>query len=274
MRMQSLLEIIGAGALLPAAVSGVLLVLAVRRNGRWAALRPLAASVGFFAGYAALTWAWRPIDPTNPWHWLPGLALAAAAAEILRRKTQIAARAGLGILAGFVLTDADVPARLLTIGCVAVGILAVWTVLDRRTALSPGPLVPLLLLAVSAAGSAVLMLAGNAKLAQLGGVLAAVQGAAMLVAWRYPASSVPRDAVPCFGVVLFGLLLQGHLNNYTDVSLASFLLVAFSPLALFAGLLKPLRDSKRRPIIEAGGVLALLGLALVLALVQGGLPVE
>ncbi len=276
--MQFLLEILGAGALLPVVVCGGLLLASISARGRWQAAQPLAASLGFLAGYAALTWLWGPISLADPWHWLPASAVAAAAAEVAGRnslKPVVAwlLRAVVCAGVGFCLVDEQVPSRALAIVGFGITMLVLWVVLDGRTR-APGPLVPALLLAAAVAGSVVLEASGNLKLAQLGEVFGAVLGITGLVAWRYRNAAVARAAVPCVVVVLPGLMLYGQLNNFHEISSASFLLVALSPLGFVVGLLKWFQNVRRRRLVEGAAVLLPACAGLAVALIQSGFGEE
>lgn len=276
--MQSLLEIVGAGALLPAMVCGLLLLVSMAGDGRAQAARPLAASLGFLSGYAALTWMWGQTSFDDPWHWLPASALFAAGAEMVARNKLTPAlawclRAGIAVGVGYLLVDEKVPGRSFAIAGFGIAMFVLWVVLDGRTRYS-GPFVPALLLAVAIVGSAVLEASGNMKLAQLGEVFGAVLGATGLLAWRYPNHALARDAVPCIVVVLLGLMLQGQLNNYAEISIASLLLVALSPIGLAVGQLKPLQKLHRPRLVEGAAVLVPAIAGLALALIQSGLAEE
>jgi hypothetical protein len=143
-------------------------------------------------------------------------------------------------------------------------VLVFWGVLDALARNWPGMGLPLLLLLVALGAGAVVELSGFGSLAQMAGVLAAVLGSTALVSWWQPSTLPSRSAVPAVAVLLPGLLFQGYYVSFSEVPLASYLLVGVAPLALAGSALLPLRG-RVRVVVYVATVLVLVGLAVLLA---------
>jgi hypothetical protein len=132
----------------------------------------------------------------------------------------------------------------------------------------------------------VLERSGNAKFAQLAGVVAATIGAFWLLELVHrirtarqgaPATAPPpptfetsalQGAAPCLAILLPGLLFSGYWGSYSDVPRASYLLVPLALVAMGLKTLGPLnRLSPRAALfVQSGAVLITLGIALALAM--------
>src|SRR4029079_2010536 len=135
--------------------------------------------LGFFAGYIGLGFA--PLKPDDAWNWLPWLGVGAAVAGLIDRPWWLAALvrlAGAASAAWLLVPNWEsndlwrLDARVL----LGLMVYLAWTT-DRPL---PGQATRLwlcLLMLAAAAGAAVLMLGGSAKLAQLAGVLTATVAA-------------------------------------------------------------------------------------------------
>jgi hypothetical protein len=234
----------------------------------------LAFAVAVFVGNWLL--ALSPWHPTSSWHWLPyAVALAAiiggaVEASGLRTVERIAIYAVIAIVAAWHLapTRANLdPARGIQI--------ATWAALVAvvATAIAPLPrfIGPALLNAVLAFvcgfGAIVMIFSGSLRFAQLAGL--GVGGmAGLAVAHVFPARPIARDAVALpLAVFLCGAMWIGYVNSFTSVPLASYLLVAISPLAMWIARLGPiaqLTGFKRVAVIAVAGI-ALAALGSVLA---------
>jgi hypothetical protein len=264
-------EALRDGILVPAVVSTICLAVAAWRR-RPLLDRPagaLAAAGGFFAGYAALGWA--PLLPADRWHWLPHLALVAAAAGLVGGLPRVppalahAARAAATGLAAWRLapTDADSFGVVWVLG-LFVAMVVTWELVEEVARRQPGALVPLLLTAAAGAAGVVLVQAGSAKFAQLAGVLAAALGPFVLFAWRRPNSATLAGAVPVVAVLLPGLMAVGKTYTFSDLPRAVFVLAALAPLGLAAAFLPV--SGRVRLVAMAAGVLAPAATAVALAL--------
>jgi hypothetical protein len=268
-----LAEMFLLGLGVPTAVALAVLGLGVRfsksvRQAR--AAGALALAGGFFAGYVALRS--EPLVPQYPWHWLPYLALLAGMAALVDGPgvgltvRNVALGGAVAVVTAWLLVPAHVEpqgTRVAWLLGTALAVLVLWIALDRLTAARAGPLPMVLLAVVAAAAGFVLVQAQIAKFAQLGGALAATLGAHALIAWRSPSASV-RGAAPGVAVLLPGLLLSGVHYTSSDVPLASFLLVAASPLFLALSAALPLAGW-RSVLLQTAATAAPVALAVVLA---------
>lgn len=92
--------------------------------------------------------------------------------------------------------------------------------------------------------SFVLILSGNAKLAQLAAGFAASLGAATILAWRWPLLGLGRGMVIVAGVLLIGLLFSGYSLSFSTVPTWAYVVAAAAPLTTWIGALPPLRNIK------------------------------
>jgi hypothetical protein len=261
------------GVLLPAVAAAVLLLPAWLRRGtddEARAFGALAAAVGFAVGHAGLNYSSVHLD--QPWHW-SWLALAAAAVGgsplpgWLRAVLWpgVAALAAWWLVPPTLFDDAEwKPWRVHCYAAVAGSVLVLGALapLVRRR---PGPLVPLLL-AVTAMGAAVVLAqSGNAKLAQLAGVLTATLGAVMVLAALVPDRPIAAGAMPVVAVLLPGLMATGRFYSFSDVPLTSYILAAAAPLGLAVPELPGLRTlpPRGRAALRALAVLALTAIPAV-----------
>ncbi len=284
-----ILEAVGYGVLLPAAVTALGLLLALR----WAfAARGgdvLAVVAGLVAGLAALVATdqipSRFHKPVDCWDWLPGLALLASAVSLdrllfLTRPARAArppvllarwvVRVGFAALAGWLLVrtqSANVePVEEWWPAALALAVTGLWG-LDFLARRWPGAGLPVLLALVAFAAAGVMELSGFIRLSQMAGVLAAVLGGCALAGWRWRHAPVAEGAVPAFAVLVPGLLFGAWFNTFAQVPAASYLLVVAAPLLLALTALPPLAGLPGRPLalVRAGVVLLPLAAALALA---------
>ena len=251
------------GALLPAAMFAAGLIASGRacagKEGCAKFCRALAFGAGFLTGYVALGWA--PLVPVDAWHWLAYLPLAAAFSAPLPIWLGMPLLA-LGSALLLVPSWEDFP-RAAWMPAVGLSVLLLG-ILRRLARTQSGPF-PVLLWVVSfLAAAALLVLSGNAKLAQLAGVVAALLGVALVASWFRLA--VLEDIMGSLAVLLPGLLLNGRFGSFSEVPLASYLLVAYAPLGggLLALPVCKRLSPRRRRIVQLGAVLvpAALGVAL------------
>ncbi len=274
------------GMALPAVVSGTVLLAAWRRRtplvgGTWSGA--IALSIGYVAGHIGVA-GLPPFPPTEATQWLAYLALAGMGlglVDTLYQKNPAWLRWGLRLLlAGAVVWLLLRPVFEHTWGpakgivwMVALGVtlLAFWGQLEALAERQPGAGLPLLLLIVTAASSAILLVSGSALLGQLCGALTAVIGASLVVAWRAPTFSLSRGAPPVVSVLLGGLWLNGYF--YAEAPLTSLLLMALSPTAVWVGQTE--RVQRLAPwqanLVRVGAVLIPAALAVIVA-VQASPP--
>jgi hypothetical protein len=283
---QLVLEAVAHGLIVPAAVTAAGLALArwwgrPRGEPARAGAEALAVAAGLFAGFAALAGSrqlgWEFLQPADAWHWLPLLAVTAAAAGVPDRLPSLPAaarwllRLAVAGLTAWLLVRAESAVQAVHPAwhaALAAAVLALWGVLDRAVPRRPGFVLPTLLALTAVGAAAVLEAAGIMKFAQSAGVLAAVLGGAACVARRYRPGSPARAAVPALAVMLPGLLFAGWFNTFSNVPAASYLLVLATPLAVGLTALFPPAglEPRRQGALAAVAALVPLGLAVTLAL--------
>ena len=122
---------------------------------------------------------------------------------------------------------------LLWIGGLGLAIAVLWNMLERLSAKRSGASLPLSLWLFCAASSAAFFFSGSALLAQLCGVLAAVFGAAVVLAWWAPGLSLASGTLAVFVPVYSGLLIQAYF--YSELPFWSAILLYLAPFALWFG---------------------------------------
>ncbi len=270
-----ILYAVGFGLLVPAAVTVIALLLALRL-GRG---EPLAVGAGLAAGFVALAATeqiqWGFLRPEESWDWLPALALLAAAAafaEQIGKPSHVIGWAGrlvvAALTAGLLVRaqSARQPVEPYWYAAVALAVVALWAVLDLAARRLPGGTLPALLALVALAAALLAELADLLTVAHLGGVAAGALGGWAVVAWRRPQPGVCRAGVPPLAVLLPGLLFVAYFNTFSEVPAASYFLLLAAPLLLGVTLLLPARGAPslgRRLLPVAAALLPLAaGLAL------------
>ncbi|MCI0458629.1 MAG: hypothetical protein L0Z62_16830 [Gemmataceae bacterium] len=270
------LEALGYGLLLPAAVTAATLMLAPWLGIRHAAVAErsagaLALGASFAIGFVVLEGS--QVARTNPWFWLPFLALIAGGLGLVDllpsfpSRGRWGVRALVAVVAAWLLVPSFLePFRPQRPVGVAASIFILWALLEPLAERQPGGWFPLLLSLVALAGSVVLQESGNSRFAQLLSLLAGALGGCALVSWWYPHRSLLRGMIPGFAVLLPGLLFLGYFS--ADMPLVNFLLVMAAPLALWLSVLGPVDKMKPRwrILIQAVAVLVPVGLAVALTL--------
>jgi hypothetical protein len=273
--LEFVVEVLGYGLLLPAAVAVAALLLALSFSKRPADRAErlggaLALSGGFAAGFAAFEGS--VVSRTDPWFWLPLLALLAVVVGLsegnppVPRVVSWGLRALLAGLTGWLLVPAFLEAaRSQWLGVLAALVFILWSLLAPLSHRQPGGLLPLLLSLIPAVGGVVLEASGNLRLALLSGVLAGTLGGCTLISWRCPQRPLLRGMIPGFAVLLPSLLFLGYF--YIEMLLPSFLLVAVAPLFLWVGALLPrTMTAGWRMVLQTVAVLVPLAVAVVLAM--------
>lgn len=117
--------------------------------------------------------------------------------------------------------------------------------------------------------SLVLILSGNAKLAQLAAGFAASLGAATILGWRWPLYGLGRDMVIVVGVLLVGLLFSGYSLSFSTVPTWAYVVAAAAPLVTWIGALPSLRSIKpwKSTAIVTATTIVVSGVAVVGAFV-------
>jgi hypothetical protein len=276
-----ILEALAYGVLIPAVVAGLGLFLALRRSNETPAIGDaLAVAAGLLAGFVALAASgqlgWEFLTPTDSWHWLLPLALLALAAgaagshPAMPRVGRRALRLGVAALTGWLLVRAESamqPLHPVWAAGIVIAVLLIWDVLDAVSRRWRGGALPGLLAVVALAAGVLLELAGILKFAQMAGVLAAVLAGCACLGWKYPQALLARGAIPAVAVLLPGLLAAGYWNSFSDVPVASYLLMLATPLTLAATEFLPFQKLGAAARWAAWGAAVVLpiGLAVTLA---------
>ncbi len=240
--LSEILEAVGYGVLVPAAVAALGLWLALRLGGG----EPLGVGAGLAAGFAALAASqsdWSFLHPQESWDWLPALALlavvAATAEQALKQTTfsRWSLRFVVAALATVALTNSQLkrgPLPPYLIGAIPLAVLVLWAVLGLAVSRRPGGLVPALLTAAVFAAAALGEMGGFLTVAQAAGVVGAALAGWAVIAWRRPLPGVCRAGVAVFAVLLPAVVFVAAFNRVSDVPPASYLLVLAAPLCLGA----------------------------------------
>ena len=201
-------------------------------GGLWAGAVALGA--GFVPAFLAAD-PWPDLPPHVTWHWIAWLAVVAAAvgaADGLHRwPLRVRLSAGLALAAGcgWLLVGDWVTHAWAWRGATAVVIAVLLATLNASAGRHQGASVPLSMCLAALGASIVLVLSGNAKLAQLVGALAACLGAAVVLAWWRPEVSLARGGVTVMAVLLPGLVLSGYFLSWSEIAPWVFVLAAIAP---------------------------------------------
>jgi hypothetical protein len=286
------------GVLAPAGFA-VIVLLSIRR------LRPGSPTVGELAGAVALGGGFllafallrlAPWWPEQGWHWLPYAAAAACAAGVVESAGRLpsvavwALRLVVALMAGGLLVpswESIAAHRTWWILGLAGGVLLLWAALGATAERLPTLRQSFLLGLIWPAVAVIMEQSGSAKFVQLAVVVAALLGAFWLVdlirKWRPAAgrtNSVPpfevcalRGAAPGIAVLLPGLTLNGYFASFSEVPLASYLLVISAPPALYLATVGRLRQLSTRAalIVQSVVMLTVLVCSVGLALAIEGL---
>lgn len=274
-----MMEAIGFGIVVPGCVAATVTWLALRLSPRGSTGRCLASAgpaCGFLAGYAlAVDGEWLP---ERNWHWLPYLALAAAAAGAVAaiRRPLTEQPPDAGRVPGFFIPVLFPVLCLMLAVASAAALVPKWTdrtiqvpglagllflllmlfdALPRRVV--AGRLLPLMYLSAFATAAFV---AAKVSLtyAQLAGVAAAAfAGASLVVRLRGETASLP-GLFPTYILLLEGAAYVGCI--YPDEPIYGLLIPPAAPLALWAFSRAPLArlEGRRRVVCEYVSVLLVL----------------
>ncbi len=105
------------------------------------------------------------------------------------------------------------------------------------TSRSRGASVSLALCIALVGVSLVLVLSGNAKLAQLAGGAAACLGGATLVGWWRAEAGLGCESIAGAGVLTIGLAYSGYSLSFSSVPAWTYLVAVAAPLAVWVGAL-------------------------------------
>lgn len=207
----------------------------------------IALVAGFFAGYRLLSLA--PWNPSAHWHWLPYALLVAAVVGPITCAAgvwtieRICLYVLVALAAGWVLVpnwdDLD-PSRKVHLLAFATYVV-VWACLFRPLLnRHAGPLLPVVLWATMTAAAIVLALSGSLRFAQIAIALAGALFGIVIVATMWRDSNHLNGMTLLFSVAVVGALLIGRVNSFSQVPLASYLLIPAAPLVVWCGTAGPL----------------------------------
>lgn len=239
-----------APVLVPAAIAFLCLLISWRawrrrrlaEEGHWGGAAAL--TLGFLSAYFILV-SWPAMPPKKAMDWMPYLVLIAGVAGVTQRKwgKRWYARFSLnlllgGLFAGVVLRSYlqntwERDEGILWIAGLAAATTLLRNTLERLATKRRGASLPLSLWLFCAATSVAYTMSGSALLGQLTGALAAVFGAAIVLAWWAPGLSLAAGALTVFAPVYVGLLIQAHF--YSELPLLSAVLLYLTPFCLWLG---------------------------------------
>ena len=242
------LDLILRSLLLPGLAAGVVLLIGTRpwrKQGRAPNRWIGAAAVGtaYLVGHLAVAgWpGWVPLRATG---WLLHIAAAAVAVALVESRAATPTwlrwllRVGLAVVAAWLLLRVPVANQwsagkaALYLGGVALGMLSAWVCLDRATAANDPRLALLLLLILATTGAIVVVLSGSLLVGQLGVVLAAAMGAALVFAMLFPGAVAVPSMVPPIAAVAWASWTIALL--FADMPTMAALLLGLAPATMFA----------------------------------------
>jgi len=266
------------GFVLPAVAGGLSfavlpLLFPVEVARRWAASSGLL--VGFQLGYWLL--ALGPSAPTAHWHWLPYLLtlpsvigpVSRARGVRLVERTLLYALVTGGAVWVLVPTWPDLqparPAQIILWTACLVMLASLFELLVDRLR---GASVPLLLALIMACGAIVLALSGSLRFAQILGAGSGALAGITIVQWFRAATGLEGLSLT-YAMLLGGALLIGRVNSFSDVPLASYLLVMAAPLALGVVAVRPCSQwsGVKGLLVRFGAPLAVCATAALLAVI-------
>ena len=111
--------------------------------------------------------------------------------------------------------------------------------LEPLAAKSSGPLLPAQLTVMMLCAAIVLALSGSLRFAQIAGAGMGTTAGMTLVAWRDKSRSLSGAALP-YAVLLGGMMLIGRVNSFSNVPLASYLMIPLAATTLWVSVMGPL----------------------------------
>jgi len=209
---------------------------------QWAA--GVAVAAAFSTGYLAL-FGWPGVPPAESWQWLLLLVMPIAiisallAALSLRWLWRLPIMVGVSVISAWLVFPEYVKEnRLLWVAVIAAFVLAGWSAIcvgSRRQHSGLG--VTIMMIMTTCASLLLARHAGNAKLGQLAGAVAAPLGVCLVVAiWRKQAISAVTLAAPV-ALTHIGLVASAYFNHYSQTPNVAFGLIAAAPLGFFVSII-------------------------------------
>jgi hypothetical protein len=277
------------GLLVPALVCGAFIAAAgrpgpdggpprSRGGGQWGGLLGLTA--GYLIAHVTVA-GWPPLRPIDVTDWLPHAALAAlivgcvtllwprGAALHWCLRFAVASAAVVVVTMPMIRHTWTTSQSVIALLVLGPALFATWVSLDALGRRVSGAGLGLILLVVTGAGSVALVVSRTAKLGQLCAALAAMAGAAVVVAWWKRRSSLGVAAAGVAAMLTGYLWIEGHL--YAELPAASAILLAAAPSAAWLGFVPVVRKLAPWQTVsaQAAAVLVPAAAALVIAIVAG-----
>jgi hypothetical protein len=271
------------GLVLPISISGAVL-LGCRLLGRWGGRdrhsrpwgQPIALALGYVFGHAAIH-GWPRIPPLDSEQWLPIFAVMAVALGLIDafwHAPLVVRWLMRSLLSGFVVVRLLLPLMqqeggqgmgMANVVIVVAIVIAFWINLSLLAEHTPGAPFPAAMMALALTESCVLLISGSVVQGQLGCVLWSTLAGSLLGAGNDPNLSLARGGLPVLVVLLAGLAIDGR--YYSDLPLASALLLAAAPLGLWVLQLGPVKrlSPTKAKLIGVGAVLVPLICAVAIA---------
>ena len=273
----SIVDILYGGA--APAVVACIVSMVLRRFAPQDVGKRYAASLAVLAGFAL---AYRLLDlgpwaASAHWEWLPYALIASAlvgpiaSTEGVKLWERLLLYAFVAIVTGWFLVptweDLD-PSRAVHLGVLAAYLVLLAGLLEPLANRARGPLLLFVLWATLAATTAVLVLSGNLRFAQMALAGAAALFGVALVACVRRETNYTKGVSLIFSMMAVGLMLIGRVNSFSEVPLASYLLVPAAPLALWCSAVGPLSTltGVKGVTVRVALPFSLLGVAVVLAI--------
>lgn len=230
------------GFLLPALCAGAVLAGFLRISRKDAARRfaPSIAYVsGLLLGYFLLKLG--PYSPEAHWHWLPYamlLALVIGPVSLAAGVTsfeRVLLYALVAVIAGRLLVPdwEDLkPSPLAHLVFFAIYSTLLASVLESQRRHFSGSLIATVHLIAMAFAAGVLALSGSLRFAQIAGAGAGASAGLALACRFVPKDDSLQGVSLVYVLLLNGILLAGRVNSFSNVPLASYLLIPLAPLSL------------------------------------------
>jgi hypothetical protein len=232
---------------------------------------------GYFIAHAAIAgWAaLRPVDVTD---WLPHAAIAAVLVElvalywpravVLHWLLRLAASAAAVVVVSLptIRYTWTTTQSVIAVPVLVLALYASWASLGALATRTSASSLGVTIMIAAGVGSVTLVASRTAKLSQLCAAIAAMAGAALVLAWWKRRLSLGAAGAGVAALLLGYLWMQGYL--YAEMPMASALLLAAAPSAAWVGRLAVVR--KLPPwlgvCVQAAAVLVPAGAALGVAL--------
>ena len=266
------IEEIVAGVIAPLLIASIVYG-ACLRLARFDPASRYAAALALASGFctAFLFFTWAPLRPNEHWHWLPYLAVIAmivgpaSIATGVRRFERYALYLVVAAIAAFCLVpdwkslETTRHWHRLIVGF---GIALPCILLEELAKRRHGSLLPLSLFATCLAGSVVLVLSGSLKFAQLAGAVSFSLLGCSLVSLRSTKDAAFRGLMLAYTVLLGGLMYIARIHSFSQVPVASYILVLVAPIALWLAVVGPAARLPRRWQVVAQVAVVLIPLAI------------